>query len=301
MTLPITRGHKPEGVDVARTVSNSEVSAFTQCERKHYYAHLKNLEPKTTGLALSRGIIGHEALAEYYENDRDPRAAISVIRKYLDGDYNADGVMLMELMGILKRYFAYYEVVDRDTEILAVEKSYEVPVNDSYLYGMRLDALMRLKDGRIAVVDHKFVWDFYTQDVVDMNAQLPKYIGTVRFNGVRADLGILNQIRYRQKKGGNTDEETFRRTPVNPTNNAIRTTMSEQFRVSERIMARRAMTPEAQDVEAVRTMNQITCKNCSFLSLCLADLNGYDTTNLIQQDFQPNSYNYNKEADAITA
>lgn len=300
MTLPISRAVSPVGVDVARTVSNSEVSAFTQCERKHYYAHLRNLEPKTTGLALSRGIIGHEALAEYYENNRDPRAASAVIRKYLEGDYNADGVMLMELQVILKRYFAYYEDRDAGSEILAVEKSFEVPVNESYLYGMRLDALMRLKDGRIAVVDHKFVWDFYTQDVVDMNAQLPKYIGTVRFNGIRADLGILNQIRYRQKKGGNTDEETFRRTPVMPSNQAIRTTMSEQFKVSERIMARRAMSPEEQSTEAVRTMNQITCKNCSFLSLCLADLNGNDTTNLINNDYQPNSYNYNKEADALT-
>jgi hypothetical protein len=130
-----------------------------------------------------------------------------------------------------------------------------------------------------------------------MNAQLPKYIGTVRFNGVRAEMGELNQVRYRLKKSGNTDEELFRRTPVTPTNQAIRRTMTEQFKVSERILARRAMPPEQQSDEAVRTMNQITCKNCSFINLCLAELNGTDITNLIAQDYQPNSYGYNKEGE----
>lgn len=294
MTIPIIRA-KPEGVtDLARTVSNSEVSAFTQCERKHYYAHILNLEPKQTGLALSRGIIGHEALAEYYENDRNVSAAKAVIAKYLN-ESNADGQMLIELQALLSRYFKYY--ANEDFEVLAVEKAYEVPVNDEFLFGMRLDLLKRLKDGRIVVVDHKFVYDFYTQDVVDMNAQLPKYIGTVRFNGIRADMGELNQVRYRLKKSGNTDEELFKRTPVTPTNHAIRETMREQFKVSERIMERRSWPAERQSEEAVRTMNQMTCKNCSFLPLCLAELNGTDITNLIAQDYQPNSYGYNKEGE----
>lgn len=294
MAIPIIRA-KPEGeTDLARTVSNSEVSTFTQCQRKHYYAHILNLEPKVTGLSLSRGIIGHEALAAYYENDRNPKAAHSVITKYLN-DSNADGTMLMELKVLLNRYFEYYG--NEDFETLAVEKVYEVPVNDDYLYGMRLDLLKRLKDGRIVVVDHKFVYDFYTQDVVDMNAQLPKYIGTVRFNGIRADMGELNQVRYRMKKSGNTDEELFKRTPVTPTNHAIRETMREQFKVSERILERRALPPDERSSESVRTMNQMTCKNCSFLPLCLAELNGTDITNLIAQDYQPNSYGYNKEGE----
>ena len=293
MTTLLMR-HKPEGTNVSRNISNSEVSSFTQCERKHYYSFLRKLEPKSTGLALSRGIIGHEALAEYYEALMQgqsvveaQQAARNVISRYIatgEGDMS----MLADLITLLTRYFGYYD--SEEWEILAVEKAYEVPVNDDFNFGMRLDLLVRDSSKRIALVDHKFVYDFYSQDVLDMNAQVPKYLGTLRYNGIKADYAILNQVRYRLKKAGNTDEETFKRDTLTPNNHEIRTIMAEQFKVSERIMGRRSLNERAQSTEAVRTMNQMTCKNCSFVPMCKAELMGSDTTLMAQVEYKPNVY-----------
>lgn len=294
MTSLITR-RRAEGVtDLSRTISNSEVSAFTQCERKHYYGFLKKLEPKSTSQALSRGIIGHEALEAYYTDQQAGNTpavamdiAINVVLKYMQDEY-VDKTMLADLINLLTRYFAYYP--HDEWEILAVEQAYEVPVNDEFIFGMRLDLLVRDKQRRIALVDHKFVYDFYQDSVLDMNAQMPKYLGTLRFNGIRAEYAILNQIRYRLKKGGNTDEELFRRDVLTPNNNEVRQYMAEQFMISERIMGRRSSTPEAQSLQAVRTANQMVCKNCSFQPLCKAELMGSDTSLMEQVEFKANAY-----------
>ena len=50
-------------------ISNSEVSTFLQCERRHFYSFIDNggLEAKTKSMSLNRGIIGHEILAVYFK------------------------------------------------------------------------------------------------------------------------------------------------------------------------------------------------------------------------------------------
>ncbi len=300
----LQRRFKPEGeTDLSRTISNSEVSTFTQCERRHYYGYLKTLEPVNTSTSRSRGIIGHEALAFYYDALKegvDPataqQRALDCVGRYLHVP-NADTVMLTELMQLLIRYFGYYSP-NEFLEILAVEKVYEIDAEE-FIYGMRLDLLVRDKAGKIVLIDHKFVYDFYTQNIIDTNAQLPKYVGTLKMNGVPVDYAILNQVRYRLKKGGNTDDELFKRAVVRPNHNRIKRIMGEQFSTSRRILARRALAPDRQDAEAIRTMNQMTCKNCPFLNLCTAELDGQPVDNLIQTDFRPNAYalSYNPEGD----
>lgn len=308
MTLLIER-RRAEGVEehLPRTISNSEVSAFTQCERKHYYGFLQKLEPKSVSQPLARGIIGHEAMEAAYHvimeaqqeyeghaidtpngvSDRATQAGVNVILRYMQ-DTDADKAMLADLITLVTRYFRYYDV--NEWMILAIEKAYEIPVNDEWYFGMRLDLLVREKDGTIALVDHKFVYDFYSDSVLEMNPQMPKYLGTLRFNGIQASKAILNQIRYRMKKGGNTDEELFKRAVLKPNNAEVRQYMAEQFRISERIMARRDMAPEAQSIEAVRTANQMVCKNCSFQPLCKSEAMGGNIEIMKSLDYKPNSY-----------
>ncbi len=291
----LQRRFKPEGeTDLSRTISNSEVSTYTQCERRHYYGYLKTLEPVNTSTSLSRGIIGHEALAFYYDalkEGADPataqQRALDCVGRYLHFP-NAETTMLTDLMQILARYFSYYPH-DEFREIIGVEKVYEIDAEE-FIYGMRLDLLVRDKAGKIVLVDHKFVYDFYTQNMLDTNAQLPKYIGTLKLNKVPVDYAILNQIRYRLKKGGNTDDELFKRAPVRPPHSRIHRIMGEQFEVSRRILERRTLDAEQQARVAVRTMNQMTCKNCPFISLCVAELDGQPTDNLLANDYRPNAY-----------
>jgi len=295
MTSLIKR-RRVEGVEehLPRTISNSEASAFTQCQRKHYYGFLRKLEPNETGQALSRGIIGHEAMEAYYRGLMEGKpvqecrdAAINIVSAYLQQGY-ADTAMLADLINLLTRYFRYYD--HTEWEILGVETAYEIPVNDDWYFGMRLDLLVRLADKTVVLVDHKFVYDFYSDTVLEMNAQMPKYLGTLRFNGIRAEYGILNQIRYRLKKGGNEDSELFKRARITPNNHEVRTYMGEQFEISERIMERRELSPEEQSRKAVRTANQMVCKNCSFEPLCKSEAMGGDIALMVSQDYKANAY-----------
>jgi hypothetical protein len=281
-----------------RRISNSETSAFLQCERKWLYQYQMNLEPVKTGTALNRGIIGHECLAAYYEVLMDEPYAF---KKAEDAAYlalaphfavDSDLEMLFQLRGLLERYFAYAK--GDGWKILAVEQSYDINVNDDFGYVMRLDVLANIKDKNV-LVDHKFVYNFYNANTIDMNCQIPKYIGALRFNKINVDYAMLNQILYRTKKGGYSDEETFQRAVLRPSPVEVRNVMREQFQASEQIM--RFYADPDVDKHVIRTMNYMTCKNCSMLPLCKADLMEQDTTEILATGYQPNSYGYDKADD----
>ena len=283
---------------VPRRISNSEVSAYLQCERKWLYGYHQLLEPVNTSMALSRGIIAHEMLAEYYRTlmasgtgPKNYKAAENncweVWRPYFTTGQDAD--MLVGLKTLIERYFAWSQEQDAGWKILAVEQSYDIDVNDEFGYVMRLDLLAEI-NGETVLIDHKTVWDFHDANSLDMNCQVPKYVGTLRLNDIKVDYAMLNQIRYRTKKAGNTDEETFQRVIMRPTKTEIKNVLSEQFRASQQIIKLYA------DPEPVilRTMNNMTCKNCGFAKLCKADLMGQPTDEIRRTEYRPNSYGYNK-------
>ena len=289
--------------NLPRRISNSEASAYLQCERKWFYGYKENLEPVSTSTALSRGIIGHECLAAYYTVlmtephafEKATRASDDKLAEYLSMA-GSDKVMLFELETLLDRYYALARA-DGWT-ILAVEQSYDIDVNDEFGYVMRLDLLANIK-GKNVLVDHKIIYAFYNENDLDMNCQMPKYIGALRHNGIQVDYAILNMIRHRQKKGGNTDEETFQRVVLRPSALEIKNVMREQFKASKQVVALHA-NPDAGN-EVLRTMNQMTCKNCSFLRLCKTELMGEDASEVRATSYRQNAYNlgYNNSDEEV--
>lgn len=281
--------------DVPRRISNSEVSAYLQCERKWLYGYHQLLEPVVTSMALNRGIIAHECLADYYKVLMDTpgnykgaeRSCFETLSEYIKSGQDIE--MLTGLNALLIRYFAWSQPQDSGWKILAVEQSYDIDVNSEFGYVMRLDLLAEI-DGLNVLIDHKTVWDFHSADQLDMNCQMPKYIGTLRMNDIKVDYAMLNQLRYRTKKAGNTDEETFQRVIMRPTRTEIQNVLSEQFRASQQIVK---LYAEA-DPTVLRTMNNMTCKNCGFAKLCKAELMGSNTADLRNSEYKPNTYGYNK-------
>ncbi len=64
---------------IMRTVSNTEITSYNMCKRQHYYRFERRIEPtkRTLSPALYRGIVGHDALAAYYEAYRDKESVDS--------------------------------------------------------------------------------------------------------------------------------------------------------------------------------------------------------------------------------
>lgn len=286
-----------EGENVPRRISNSEVSSYLQCERKWLYGYHQNLEPVRTSQALSRGVIGHECLAAYYQalKDGEPfpvaeKAAQDTLVPYFSLGFDIE--MLAGLRTLLERYFVWCK--KDNWRILEVERSYDISVNDEFGYVMRLDLLAEI-DGKTVLIDHKFVWDFHDVNTLDLNCQMPKYIGSLKFNDINVDYAMLNQIRYRTKKAGNTDEETFQRVVMRPSQIEIRNVLREQFAASSQIVRLYA----SENPPVLRTMNQMTCRNCSFAKLCKSELMGLDTTDIRATEFRENSYGYNKDDESL--
>lgn len=284
-------------------ISNSEVSTFLMCERRHYYAHGIKLAPKNYGLSLSRGIIGHEALQAFYQGliDEMPieyaRAkAIQAVHPYfLGNDLNLDRVqMLTGLVALLNQYFD--DVAAKDDFVpIAAEQTLSMPLDENIEYPMRFDLLAGMKSGQYAgevvLIDHKFVYNFWSVDDLMLNAQAPKYVATLRHNEVPVKRMIINQLRWREVK---SNPERFRREVITPVAQEIRTVIREQYEASKRI-AERMQDIEEYGKTAIRTLNHMTCTNCSFAMLCRVELLGQDPSLLIATDFKPNEYGYEDE------
>lgn len=297
----------PEG---ARIVSNSEVSAWLDCERKHFFGFLLNKEPKHRSRALNVGIIGHEILAFFYKAIMEKKTkqqayqeAMKILTPYMmEAESNEEIESIAVLQALLNRYIQI-DYLAENTEILAVEKDFYLPVNESFWYGMRLDLLVRVLSGRSAgnifLVDHKFTYDFYSFDDLKLNPQTPKYIGVLRNAGIPVEDGYLNQFRTRFAPHlikDKADSDLFSMAPTNVKPARIRNAFKQQLIASERIMHRRALPFELQEMEAIPVMNRMVCRNCPFKLPCEMMEEGTPYQPILEAKYQERTYGYNEEA-----
>ena len=305
---------------VSRKVSNSEVVTFQTCKQRYHLAHDLNLEPKVPGTALLRGTIGHRMLEAYYTEflhlfpgqktpevwERAEKAAWAIYGDYMRATDFGENEMLLGLRQVMKRYFEYARNYgnkaatnsnQRDWIILQVEAYYDLDLTVDFEYVARLDLVARI-DGRVVIVDHKFIYNFWSQDKLDLNPQLPKYVGILRNNGIRVDEVMVNQIRYREKKRPPfyADEEMFKYSFYVPTPTEINNHLREQIMISRDVVKWREMPLEERALNATRLLNDMVCTSCPVKSLCIMGLKGVDISSEIRAAYQPNTYDYNSRA-----
>lgn len=269
------------------TISHSEVESFLLCERKHYYGYGLGIQRIKESVALNRGVLGHEMLDVFYtliskgESYADTyEAAKSVLLAAMDGE-NSD--LIIELTRILDMHqelkpFAGFE-------ILAVEQEYTLEITPGVTYPLVLDLLVRDVGGRIAVVDHKFTYDFYTTNAMRMLPQIPKYIAALRALGLRADYGIYHFLRYRKLKEP-SPASIIQTIPQYPSEHRVEQTFLEQMEGTNRVLERKALPLEEQSYMAIRTANKMVCENCSFNSICSAELDGENAQLILQAEYK---------------
>lgn len=278
-----------------RIISNSEVTAYNECARRHWYQYNHSLQPRSYGIALTRGIIGHQVLEEYYRallNGCSPdeasdtaqaKFALYIQQFIVANPTEFDKIeMLSDLMRLMKRYFTFYRDNDNFT-VLAVEETYIAPMTTGISYGMKLDVLIQMLSGlyrgETVIMDHKFLYNFKSDDELSIDGQLPKYIKTVaESSGLHVTRGVFNQVRYRELKSPDP-EAIFRRTWVKPKREAKDQIWQEQLEASVEIV----QNPRPPR----RTLSPLVCKNCYFLQICRAELNGEPTETMKKIDYKP--------------
>lgn len=283
-------------------ISNSEVGAFLKCERRHYYGFRLGLVPRTMSKSLTKGTIAHEGLAAYYDMLLKGHSLAEAKQFGLDRikllamqDF-AHMDLYAEVTGMLDRYFDWCPPHDT-FKVIDVERLYYMPLGEDHTFAMRLDLLVQYTSippdsprngpqvGEYVIVDHKTTYDFWPDAAVNLNAQMPKYIGTLQANGVPVRRVMINQLRTRVNKGHMEDHEKFKRVFAAIDSKEIKNLIREQRIAGERILALNALSETEHEQRILRAMDRFTCENCPFSNLCKSELNDQDTTLMKQVDF----------------
>lgn len=292
-------------------VSNTEVTTWSLCRRQHHYRFAWNdgdgIEPKWFNLPwyLYRGIIGHEALAAYYIAMQEGlsiaecrKAAFAVLEKekvkvLLERPDDLEHIKLLnELRILIDTYSHRYEI--EPFKVLEVETVHQTKISSDTIYSLRLDLLIEYTRGKfrghVMVMDHKFVYNFFTLKKILMNSQFPKYIKTVADDlGIVVTRGVINQIRHRSIKEPDLDQ-LFKRELVTITPQKINNIWNEQIRISDKIV-------HSDGEEPLRTLSDPACRSCLFQTVCDTELEGQPVDNLVKTQFQKNRYGYTEFED----
>lgn len=290
-----------------RLVSGSEAIDFAKCETlwKFKYHPKYRLAALSDGVAVTTGITGHAGLEKFYQKIMDGEdwdtAAEFVVMKLAEAAIGAAvkgdaemSQMYADLGTRLKEYFEYYRSDMEDWEILYVESKVEA-TDDNIGWGIvgRLDMIIRYRRGplvgQLAVVDHKFVYNFWNDKVLAMSPQATNYPKAVRimFPGEKVAHFLANEIRYRM----NADTK-FRRTPIEYSPIKNKNVARNHAILARRINRYAAMDREEVAQQLSRTMSRTSCEYCKFHDLCDAELQGTDTRKMEEVFYRPNTYGY---------
>lgn len=296
------RANLPLGNGMSAIISNSEVASYLQCERKHFYAFGLNLEPRTFGDALFRGIEGHSILATYYKalqsglpHKDAKREAFEHLTVRMSESPEMRVPILSHLALVLSHYFKY--VADEPIKVIRVEDEFILNYRSDVGYGMRLDLLLEWtggqRKGKVDLWDHKFVYNFKTFNELRINAQLPKYVSVLQNEGYHIDGAFLNQLRWRDTQANAIDPtERFVRERIDPSPKETRNLFREQIITADRILELRQLSKREWSNRSMRAMNELVCKNCSFFNLCMLELAGQSPDVMVATEYQPNTYRY---------
>jgi len=275
------------------SVSHSEVDSYLLCRRKHYYGYGLSLQRVRESDSLATGVAGHKILEAFYRavlNEghtaeqqkaafaKGIDAALNAYEEAVNEGY-ADGDRRAKLKDTLfNQEYGYFNnefFVNNGWRVLAVEAEFNLEYDEDSkaTYPFVVDMIVQDPDGAYVVIDHKFVYDFYTPEATDLQPQIPKYIGALRALGHEITYGGYNMLRTRKIKEPTPESNNYFMI-LKPNATRITTTFMEQLGVAAEIQALKELPLENQEKRAYRTANKMICQSCSFRDLCSTELMG---------------------------
>jgi hypothetical protein len=287
------------------SVSHSEVDSYLLCRRKHYYGYGLSLERINTSNSLATGTAGHRVLEAFYahllslsdtaqgqkENFQLAyERAQTVYSQIIDEGYedaNNRAILYDMLFHPEWGYFANEFMVQNGWRILAVEAEFNLiyDTETDSKYPFVVDLLVQDPEGRYVVIDHKFVYDFYTPEQTDLQPQIPKYIGALRAMNYEVVYGAYNMVRTRKLKTPTPESMTYFMI-LKPNTDRVLNTFMEQLGVAAEIQAIKELPLEDRNKRAYRTANKMVCQSCSFRDICSTELIGGNTELMLKTEYK---------------
>lgn len=282
-------------------VSNSEVTTFLGCKRKHFFAFEMKLEPTDPNRAILRGTIGHEILSDIAKAIKDQIAKpLNVVldESLQKAMQNYPLEIVLEVSVLVTNYLTHVHWW-RDWEILGTEDELHVPLTEQVHGGMRYDLLVRERaTGRVYVVDFKFTYDFWSPHDHEINGQMPKYITFMQLKGYKIDGGLLEEIRTRKLSAKSQADPSalWKRTAYHPTKARKQSMLRHHVAVSLAIADHRALPLQERFDRSLPVLDKYgACQFCDFTNLCTPAIEGAKLDELgitIREFYQHNTYLY---------
>lgn len=283
------------------SVSHSEVDSYLLCRRKHYYGYTMSLQRVRESAALSMGVAGHAILETFYKEILAAGDNHEAQLKFWNKALTVTENKIMELRKevevpsnranifdtLLDLYFPNEPLVKQGWTILGVEKAFNLEYDEEnqLQYPFVVDIIARSPEGKVVVIDHKFVYDFYTYEASIMQPQIPKYIGALRALGYKIDHGAYNMIRTRKLKEPDF-ASMVQWLDVKPEPARVQQVFIEQIAVANEIQGIKQLDEDAQSAHAYRVANKMVCQSCSFIDICRTELSGGNTKLMIQTEYK---------------
>lgn len=257
-------------------VSHSMAEALASCRRKAYYAHVLKLQSTKQSSGLTNGNNGHKFMDVFFTNIMNGKTTAESQTAAMTAYMGIKPTPSMEILNKCLKWVAQVWPRFQHWKIVATEQTYWLQIGNKW-FPYTADLLIEDR-GVLKIVDHKFLYDPYSKEVMELLPQIPKYIGAMRAMGTPVQEGLYNIIRTRK-----TDIDEFLQVPIVPTTERIKNSMRDQIELSTEMIEGFAPT---------RTANKMNCDHCSFKDLCIADLNGEKTKVIIDHYYEPNTYGY---------
>jgi len=264
---------------------------------RHYYAFGEKLEPIEKSISLDRGITGHHFMHIFFRHLKETRnwdeslevlnnaLAAAVAETKSTKKFQTLSYLLLTINGFL----SFYKEKILSWDILEVEIPHRLDCGD-FDFAFTLDALIR-EDGRVKVVDWKFIYDFYADIYVQLLPQIPRYIGALRALGQTVSGGYYGFLRFREVQAQGEGNRFLMR-PINPEPERIQNSFKDLMLSVDKIAEKKRMPLEEWHQSARRASNMLPCRHCSFTTLCVEELNGRSGTLTRQIEFQRSTYGY---------
>jgi hypothetical protein len=258
-----------------------------------------------TSQALATGTAGHKVVESFYAHllsvadtaeeqlknfDIALERAVDVYQEIVDEGFEepSNRVTLKDsLFHEEWGYFANEFMVRNGWKVLAVEAEFSLvyDTETDSRYPFVVDMIAQDPEGRYVVIDHKFVYDFYTPGQTDLQPQIPKYIGALRAMNYEISYGAYNMVRTRKLKTPDASSMQYFMI-LKPNTDRVLNTFMEQLGVAAEIQALKELSLEEQSKRAYRTANKMVCQSCSFKDICSTELIGGNTELMLKTEYK---------------
>jgi len=194
------------GEAMMQLLTHSRNAAFKSCRRRHWFEYELGIRRAVDGRALRMGSAYHEGL-ESLAHFGDIGKACDAARQYYAGiaDYELD-IECQTVMTMLCGY--QWRWSDSPLEHVAVEQEWKLPLinpdtgraSQTFMLGGKIDGIVRLEDGRLAVIEHKLLGDdigveSFLWQRMRIDQQVTMYVMAARRLGFNVDCVLYNVSR----------------------------------------------------------------------------------------------------------